>query len=271
MNIYFKQFLLCFLITGFLSAQDNKSVAEKFYDDVAIFIDDGATFFGAPLHFTTQDWIYTAGLASTTYLAMYADEEVKKRIGRSTVKTLNGDFWDGPTYYGYIQYSNALAITGYTVGLLTGYDELRNVSRVLFESLSYSGLLVMSVRILAGRERPYSDKGPWKFTGITMDNEVQSFPSGHCTVAFAISTSIAEYYDNNWLRAGFYSMALLTAYSRVLNNQHWFSDVLIGSAIGIAGGLHVNYKEKLRSDEGFLKNLSVSILPGLINLRYRLD
>lgn len=273
MNLIYKFFLICFLIilTDNNSAQTVRSIGEIFYDDISILLDDGISFFGAPAKFSTREWLYTAGLFSGTYLTMHFDKDIKKMLGRNTIKTINGDFWDVPTYYGFIQYSNSAAIAGYTIGLLTGYDELRNVSRVLFESLSYSGLLVMSARILAGRERPYSGKGPWKFTGITLDNEVQSFPSGHSTVAFAISTAIAEYYDNNWLRVGFYGMALLTAYSRVLNNQHWFSDVIIGSAIGIAGGLHVVYKDRLRNNEYPNKRLSFSIIPGGISARYTLN
>lgn len=230
--------------------QINSSIGEKFLNDAKIFFDDGISFFTAPFRFSSTDWLYTAGTVGGTYLLMHTDADVKSRIGRNTIKTLNRDFWDIPTSYGIVTYANIASLTTYAAGLFTGEDEVRKVGRLLFESISYSGILVMTARILAGRERPYSNKGPWKWTGPTLDNEIQSFPSGHTTVAFAFSTVLAEYFDSIWFRIGFYGMTGLTAYARVLNNQHWFSDVIVGALFGILSGTHVMSQEYKRNLSG---------------------
>ena len=127
----------------------------------------------------------------------------------------------------------------------------------------------MAARIIAGRERPYSEKGPWKFTIWNFDNEVQSFPSGHTTVAFALSTVLAEHFGTVWSRIGFYGFASLTAYARVLNNQHWFSDVIVGALIGISGGIHVLAREESRNNIG--EHSSLSVYPSIngISLIYK--
>ena len=36
-----------------------------------------------------------------------------------------------------------------------------------------------------------------------------------------------------WYSIAGYSMATVTGVSRMLNNKHWFSDVLVGAGIGI--------------------------------------
>ena len=170
-------------------------------------------------------------------------------------------------------YANGFSIATYLTGLLIQDDDIRITGRLLFESLSFSGLAVISMRYIAARSRPPSGDGAWKFNGFTWDNEIQSFPSGHTTVAFAFSTVLAERIDNIWARVGFYGMASLTAYARVLNNKHWVSDVIIGAGLGLAGGLHVIEREKDRekASSGGTSRLQVYPSVGGIRLVYRLD
>jgi membrane-associated phospholipid phosphatase len=157
--------------------------------------------------------------------------------------------------------------------LLIRNDDIRITGRLLFESLSFSGLAVISMRYIAARSRPPSGDGAWKFNGFRWANEIQSFPSGHTTVAFAFSTVLAERIDNIWARIGFYGMASLTAYARVLNNKHWVSDVIIGAGLGLAGGLHVVRREKERASQpsGGTRRLQIHPSIGGIRFVYRLD
>ncbi len=238
-----------YLISSIVFAQSEKTIPQKLLDDGIIFLEDAGRYFTYPLRMNGSEWLYAGSIAAGTYGLMHTDQSIKDAIGRKTIQSLNNDFWDGPTYYGVVQYANIAALSTYAVGLFSGEDEVRKVGRMLFQSLSYSGITVMAVRTVFGRYRPYSGKGPWEFKGISFDNEVQSFPSGHCTVAFAFSTVLAEYFDTIWSRVFFYGAAATTAYARVLNNQHWFSDVVIGSLIGISGGLLVVNEENKRGNE----------------------
>jgi hypothetical protein len=59
---------------------------------------------------------------------------------------------------------------------------------------------------------------------------------------------LAERIDNVWARIGFYGLAATTAFSRVYNNQHFFSDVVIGGLLGFGTGLYVVNRENDRSE-----------------------
>jgi hypothetical protein len=61
-------------------------------------------------------------------------------------------------------------------------------------------------------------------------------------------------------------MASLTAYARVINNQHFLSDVVWGALLGFGTGIYVVNKEEGRSENKF------SIQPYLngIGMRYNL-
>jgi membrane-associated phospholipid phosphatase len=51
---------------------------------------------------------------------------------------------------------------------------------------------------------------------------------------------MAKEYQNFFWKFGWYSVAFLTAYARIYNNEHWLSDVIFGSAIGYFVGEFVN-------------------------------
>ncbi|MFW6269745.1 MAG: phosphatase PAP2 family protein, partial [Bacillota bacterium] len=58
----------------------------------------------------------------------------------------------------------------------------------------------------------------------------KSFPSGHATGSFATATVLANHYPE--LGKFAYTWASLVAISRMYEDAHWFSDVVVGSAIG---------------------------------------
>jgi membrane-associated phospholipid phosphatase len=61
----------------------------------------------------------------------------------------------------------------------------------------------------------------------------RSFPSGHSAAAFAMATVVAsEYGDNPVVSPLMYGAATLCALSRVHDNAHWLSDVVVGSLVG---------------------------------------
>ncbi|MDR2650872.1 MAG: phosphatase PAP2 family protein [Prevotellaceae bacterium] len=62
-----------------------------------------------------------------------------------------------------------------------------------------------------------------------------SFPSGHTANAFVGAHILyKEYKDvSPWIGFAGYGVALTTGSMRILNNKHWFSDVVTGAGVGI--------------------------------------
>ena len=63
----------------------------------------------------------------------------------------------------------------------------------------------------------------------------RSFPSGHTATAFMCATMLHKEYGHisPWISIGGYTVATATGVSRILNNKHWISDVMVGAGIGI--------------------------------------
>jgi undecaprenyl-diphosphatase len=65
--------------------------------------------------------------------------------------------------------------------------------------------------------------------------ESHSFPSGHAATAFAAATVVGLLHPR--LRAPLLALALMVAVSRVYLGVHFWSDVLVGSLLGVAIGI----------------------------------
>ena len=230
------------------SRQDSASVSPLIFQDIKLGLEDASSFFTAPVHFSGQEWLRSAALVGGTAALFTVDDRIQHDLSHQGSKSLNGDIWDVPTVYGSAYFAVSLSLATYTAGLLGENEELRTTGRLLGESLVLAGVPSTVVKIVAGRRRPYVGDGPWKFHAFQLSESSQSFPSGHATVAFAVSTVLAERSDNTWARIGLYGLASLTALARVHNNQHWFSDVVGGAGLGITAGLYVVSAEEQRSD-----------------------
>lgn len=127
-----------------------------------------------------------------------------------------------------------------TTGLVAGDHEVRDAGIRISSSLAMAGIVVTVAKQVAGRSRPSrngSDADDFQpFSGNT------SAPSGHSAMAFALASSLGEEIHNRWASMGLYAAATATAWSRVNDNVHWFSDVFVGAAIGIVSAKFMNGK-----------------------------
>ncbi|MFZ4798812.1 MAG: phosphatase PAP2 family protein [Bacteroidia bacterium] len=83
-----------------------------------------------------------------------------------------------------------------------------------------------------------------------------SFPSGHTAFAFTLAEVLhQEFKDKPLVYITGYTIATTAGVMRMLNNRHWFSDVMVGAGIGMAATKLVyathQYKWKM-NNKGFL-------------------
>jgi membrane-associated phospholipid phosphatase len=234
-----------------LAAQDRpespRSLSSVLADDGRMFLGDVGGFFVSPLHWHAADWGLAAGAIGGTALTMTADGWVHDRVSLPGDAEQRDDFWDIPTFYGSGPFVVGASLGTYAAGLAFGNEDVHIVGRLMFTSLTAASITAEILKVVMGRSRPYTGESQWDFRWFEKGDDRHSFPSGHTTAAFAISTVLAESIDRLWARVAFYGMASLTGFARVRNNQHWASDALGGALIGIASGFYAVSREEVRT------------------------
>jgi membrane-associated phospholipid phosphatase len=128
----------------------------------------------------------------------------------------------------------AIGLSGlYLTGLFVRDRWLRETAFLAGTATIYATLLTRVFKPVVGRARPYLEKGNHEFRMFSLDDDFNSFPSGHTVAAFAISTVLARRIGNPFATVGLYGLATVTGLSRVYSEQHWFSDVVFGAAMSI--------------------------------------
>ena len=102
----------------------------------------------------------------------------------------------------------------------------------VFGSVAISGIVVDILKPIIGRARPKEllHHHFYGFDPFTFKASFWSMPSGHSATAFSGFVALAFLFPK--YRYLFFSLATLTALSRVLLTKHYLSDVLVGSTIG---------------------------------------
>jgi membrane-associated phospholipid phosphatase len=120
----------------------------------------------------------------------------------------------------------------YAVGGLTGSREVRKTALICFESFLVSGAFSSVLKFGVGRARPEAEEGRYAFHPFSKKSSFTSFPSGHSSAIWSVATVIADRTDVWFVDVLCYGTAAITSLSRVHQDKHWASDVLLGSALG---------------------------------------
>ena len=103
--------------------------------------------------------------------------------------------------------------------------------------MSNTFLIYAPMQFIAGRQRPGEGNGNGDFLNHhALDT---AFPSGHAMFTWSMATVLAREYPRNWVRLVAYGTALTVTASRLLAQDHWSSDMFVGSAVGFAIGTHI--------------------------------
>jgi len=204
--------------------------------------------FTSPLRLGKSDVLPLSAILLGTCGLMVLDEDI-----RDSVQDSGSNSWDEifsfSKQFGDGRVTLPIAGIFYLAGRIFHDEKSQDAGISALESFIFSGLICSSFKFLAGRSRPYREEGSGKFYGPTFDNSKLSLPSGHATVAFSLASVIAAEYDILLVDISAYTIAGLTAASRVYHDKHWTSDVALGAIIGTLVGRAVVYQNKKENEE----------------------
>ena len=209
--------------------------------------------FTAPFHTTGRGWKKAGTFAALTGALAFADKPIQKQALK--IKNSSNTASNLSTFItntgGIYEMGTLGAIGAY--GFIFNNEKMQTTTLLASQAYLTSAGVSYVAKFLSGRQRPsvYSEtqvtanptfKGPFADLGKDKNGKSlnSSFPSGHTTVAFAAATVYAmEYRNKPWVPILSYSAASLIGLSRLTENKHWATDVLVGAALGHLCGRQV--------------------------------
>ena len=139
----------------------------------------------------------------------------------------------------------------YLVGRHIANPRLRETGILGTQALVHSIIITGALEFATNRQLP-SKSGQSEFW-----NGGKAWPSGHASMFWALSTVVAEQYqDHPLVRWGAYSLATAVSVSRFTGGVHFPSDALASSVVGyFVGRWVVHHHGSHQSEEG-----SISLL-----------
>lgn len=195
--------------------------------------------------FTSRDAWMAGGFVAGTMLLFPFDRKAAERL--QDERTQENRFFRHQATNVRLVAESAYLIGGslYAVGRLTGNRDMADLGLHGTEAIVVGMTVTSLAKGILGRARPLVDTtNPSDFElmrGFAKE-EYRSFPSGHTLTAFAAASAVtaetARWWPKQQLLIGtaMYGGATLVGLSRMYNNKHWASDVMMGAAIGTFAG-----------------------------------
>lgn len=225
--------LLSSLSTGQINqtATDSLETIPSFQDDFISVYNTGIRIITKPSEFDSKDWITLGSVTALTSSAFLIDKDIRNFWLRNK-SAVSDKVAEIGRVYGDITYAGIFSASLYLGGKIANNKNISVTGRMLLEGLFYAGLTTTIIKTVSGRSRPFTNEGDFKFRFFQTKNDYTSFPSGHTTVAFTLSTILSERINNTYATILLYSLAATTTWQRMYSDNHWLSDTILGASIG---------------------------------------
>lgn len=240
-RIFLLLIVLPFIFEPCLFAQNQYNLSQ--------FVHETGDIFTQPAKWRGNDWLKLGLITAGSVLVMQIDQPIRDAVLRDqgryyhSVPIEAGRIWG--EWYAPVAIVGAFGLHGW----LADNGSSKKIAFEMVQAVAYSEAITETLKITFGRARPYENEGafsyhPFNIKGIGF----HSFPGGHNTSGWAMSTVLSRNAHSNALKILAYTPSVLTFVSRVYQDKHWTSDDFLGAAIGcLVGSWVANLHEKKES------------------------
>ena len=252
-----------------------KKLQTKIYS-VSQFAHESVLYAKQPTKWKGSDWLRLGIVVAATAAAMPFDKGITNSTGTlvgppgGPYSVAGQKYYYNPFIVGGRVYGEWYSIGGVAAifglyGLIAPDTAAKKIAIELLQAGIYAEITTEIFKVIVGRERPIATDQPFNFHPFTVtDNNFQSFPSGHSTAAFALSTVMSRHAPTTFLKIIAYVPAGFTLFSRIYQHQHWLSDEVPGAAIGFFAGnwvvdLHEGKRHRINVTSLYPAGISYSL------------
>ena len=220
----------------------------------------------APVRWKSSDWILFSSAIAASVIISTQDQAIYRFFERNRSARTDNLSGYGLEPWGSGVYSLPLLGSMFIYGSAGNNTKAKVTALAGFKSYLVAGVLANMTKNIIRRHRPYQSadhtdgsQSHYLFGGPLGQRGYASFPSGHTTAAFAVASSVSYIYrDKPWVPVLAYGLAGLAGLSRVHDQKHWGSDIIMGAFFGWAIGRFM-----AKSDEARFIPVSTVSGPGI--------
>lgn len=228
-------------------------------------VNDIGNYIISPLKWNKRELLTNSLVVSGAVGGMFLETEIKNQFQGVNSSELNfvskniGRVGSLPVI--------AVGISGsYITSIIIDDPTLKSASLTAAEGVFISSLFTVAFKYTLQRQRPSITDDNFAFRKDKFDGDSYlSFPSGHTGRSFVIATVFSEAYKESHPFVPYvaYTTASLVGISRIYDNQHWFSDVFIGAALGYSIGKFISNRRLI--NKAILPQFNISLHEGIFN------
>ncbi len=240
--IYFKALFVSILLISFsftMYSQDTLDVQNKMttwqmvkYDGLSVY--GGVKHaYKQPFKWKEKDWATFGGVMIGTVALLALDDPANEYFSKQG-EDIPDVIREASFRFGKPLFNYGLTTSVYALGLITKNKKIRKTGVLLIASATAGGLLQTVSKTLIGRARPLTGEGNLSFKFYSGgDAGFHSFPSGHAILSITTAYAIGKQFKNPFIKGGIYALGMLSPISRLWEQAHWLTDVVLSTALSI--------------------------------------
>jgi membrane-associated phospholipid phosphatase len=229
-----------FCAPGVFAADNVFSSREAFQRELSRLGDESLDLVTTPADTEHGGLVGTLATAGAFGLVYVFDNDIRGKLQGAKSSALDRAA-EGGSILGSPLLHLGVAAALYGGGALADSPRYLEMGAMLGEAAILADASTLVLKQAIGRSRPHLGNGKGSFRPFQFRSDFDAAPSMHTASSFAMASVVAARSDGLPTRLLAYAAATFVGFSRMYEDKHWASDVILGAAIGeLCGRIVVN-------------------------------
>ena len=210
-----------------------------------------------PLQINNGNLLLTLGVAGALGLTYVYDGEIRDALQKTRSRSIDKAA-DAGALAGDPFLHLGVAALVYGGGILAESPRWKETGEMLGEALILADGAALILKEATGRGRPTVTARKDDFYPFGFRSDYDGFPSMHTASSFAVASVLARTSESLTVAVASYCAATFVGFSRMNQDKHWASDVLLGAAIGELAGRVATSQHARKSSYALVPTVTVA-------------
>lgn len=217
-----------------LTNQKRQNIFRRVDQDASLLGQSVVKSYLRPFKWKKKEWLLLGGTLVTAGAASLLDRPIY-RFTQSNQTSFQDGIASFGDFMGQPKNNYPMMLGFWSAGVIVNNEWMRDTGVMLIASVTASGLIQTFAKTAVGRSRSTrGEEFSYNFRSFADVADSHSFPSGHSMLALSMYWILARQTNFVPLKVVFYAVPVVVGWSRVYDNAHWFSDIILGVAFGEA-------------------------------------